>query len=50
MASGETELQFRVEVGGINQFGKLNSNVVMLHKNLIKVRQSNSGRNQKKIY
>jgi TP901 family phage tail tape measure protein len=41
MASGETELQFRVEVGGINQFGKLNSNIVMLNKNLIRVKQSN---------
>jgi hypothetical protein len=41
MASGETELQFRVEVGGINQFGKLNSQVVMLHKNLVRVKQSN---------
>ena len=41
MASGETELQFRVEVGGINQFGKLNSQVVMLNKGLIRVKQSN---------
>ena len=41
MASGETELQFRVEVGGINQFGKLNSQVVMLNKGLIRIKQTN---------